>query len=60
MKGTSAPAPASGRFAGAVLLVLFLALAGLIFFGLYLVIQSPYHFWALFTIGLFSLVFAIG
>lgn len=60
MKGTSAPPSTAGRLAGAVLLLMFLVLAGLVFLGIYLAISTPYHFWALFAIGLVSLVFAVG
>ena len=45
------------RLAGAVIGALFLAVAVLLFSGLFLVIGGPFHFLALMTIGILSLVF---
>ena len=60
MMGSSAPEATAGRVAGAVLVVLFLALAALVFVGIFLLVTTPHQFWALFAIGLVALVFAIG
>jgi len=51
--------PRPGAVAGAVLVLLFLVVAGLIFFGVYITVTGPVHFLALLTIGFIALVFAL-
>jgi hypothetical protein len=58
--GSSGGAPPKGGSVSAwVLAGLFVLVAALIFFGVYLVLPGQHHFWALITIGIVSLVFAL-
>jgi phosphatidylglycerophosphate synthase len=60
MWGSSGSAPPKGGSVSAwVLAGLFLLVAALIFFGIYLVVPGQHHFWALITIGIVSLVFGL-
>lgn len=60
MMGSGATQPTAGRMAAAVLLVLFLAFAALVFVGLFLLVVTPHHFWALFAMGFVALLFGVG
>ncbi len=60
MWGSSGSAPPKGGSVSAwVLAGLFVLIAALIFFGIYLVLPDAHHFWALIAIGIVSLVFAL-
>ncbi len=59
MATPSPPSSMPGRFAGFVLLAIFVAIAALVFVGLYLTIQTAHQYWALFAIGLVALLFAV-
>lgn len=60
MWGSSGSAPPKGGSVSAgVLAGLFLLVAALIFFGIYLVLPGQDHFWALITIGIVSLFFGL-
>lgn len=47
------------RFSAVLLTLLFLVVAALIFVGVYLALPGDQHFWALVTIGILSLLFAL-
>ena len=52
--------PVRDRWSGLVLTVIFLVLAVVLFTAIYLSLPGQQHYWALITIGILSLVFALG
>ncbi|HYK92579.1 MAG TPA: hypothetical protein VEY07_00865, partial [Thermoplasmata archaeon] len=50
----------AASMSGAIFGVILLAIAALIFFGIYVALPANQHFFALITIGILSLVFALG
>lgn len=51
--------PVRDRWSGLVLTVLFLVIAAVLFTAIYLSLPGQQHYWALITIGILSLIFAL-
>ena len=52
--------PVRDRWGGLVLTVIFLVIAAVLFAAVYLSLPGQQHYWALITIGILSLLFALG
>jgi type IV secretory pathway VirB3-like protein len=52
--------PVGNKWSGWVISGLFLLVAALVFAAVYLTLTTDQHFWALITIGILSLIFAVG
>ena len=57
---SSALKPVRDRWSGLVLTVAFLAIAAILFVAIYLSLPGQQHYWALITIGILALIFALG
>lgn len=52
--------PVREKWSGWLITGLFLIIAGLLFYAIYLLLPASMHFWALITIGILAIVFALG